>query len=453
LLVDRIGHALAVAKRDATTTAVLYADIDNFKLVNESLGHHAGDELLVQVARRLQDTLRAHGSGIRANGDTLARIGGDEFVVLCESLSAERHAIGIAERINSAFAPPFEVGNERLFARLSIGVALASSGATAASMIRDADAAMHQAKERGGARYEVFDADIRARVLNRIRRENDLRQALEGDQLRLYYQPIVSVLDESIVGAEALIRWEHPEQGLLAPAEFIPLAEETGLIVPIGSWVIERACAQLAEWHSSLGPSSPLHISVNVSPRQVTEDDLVSLITDLLEEHRLGAPQLILEVTESMLLTESSGSVAALGQLHDIGVRLALDDFGTGYSSLSYLRSFPFNVLKLDRSFISGLDHIAADVQIAAAVIEMARALAMTVIAEGVETLEQLEILRRLGCHLAQGFYFAAPIPEHEFSQLLAQADSRRRRLVKPAELLRAPRETVGAISVGAGRG
>ena len=418
-LLDRIDHALSVAKRVGMPIAVLYGDVDNFKLVNESLGHHVGDELLVQVSRRIQDAIRESDSLMRPRSDTLARIGGDEFVVLCECLTTERGAAAIADRITSALTQPFEVAGERLFVRLSIGIALATDGATAASLIRDADTAMHRAKERGGARYEVFDADIRARVVNRVRRENDLREALESEQLRLYYQPIVAVSDGALVGAEALMRWEHPEHGLLPPSEFIPLAEESGLIVPMGRWAIQRACAQLTQWQAVVGPSTPLHVSVNVSARQLAEDDLAVLIKPILEQGPLSASQLILEVTESILLSDANASVAALGRLDDLGVHLALDDFGTGYSSLSYLRFFPFKVLKLDRSFISGLDHVAADVQIAAAVIEMARALAMTVIAEGVETPEQLECIRRLGTHLAQGYHFAAPMPEHEFLRLL----------------------------------
>lgn len=418
-LLDRIGHALSVARRDSSTIAVLYCDVDNFKLVNDSLGHQAGDELLVQVSRRIQDALRHGDSLVRPRDDTVARIGADEFVVLCESLSAERDAAGIAERVIATAIPPFDLAGERLFVRLSVGVATPSAGATGASLIRDADTALHRAKERGGARYEVFDADIRTRVVNRIRRENDLREALESDQLCLYYQPIVAVPDGAIVGAEALMRWEHPQHGLLPPSEFITLAEASGLIVPMGRWAIQEACAQLTEWQSSLGAGSPFHVSVNVSARQVAEDDLTTLITETLQRYPINPSQLILEVTESILLSDTNASIATLGQLNDLGVRLALDDFGTGYSSLSYLRFFPFNVLKLDRSFISGLGHVPADMQIAAAVIEMARALAMTVIAEGVETPDQLEWIRRLGSHLAQGYHFAPPMPAREFSDLL----------------------------------
>jgi diguanylate cyclase (GGDEF)-like protein len=405
---------------------VLYADVDNFKLVNDSLGHQAGDELLVHIVRRLQDVLRGSDTVARVDRDTLARVGGDEFVVLCESLATERDAIGIAERITSTFSEPFEIAEQRLFVNLSIGIALTSISANPASLIRDADAAMYRAKERGGARYELFDPEIRARVLNRIHKENELRDAIELEQLHLLYQPIVSVLDGGVVGAEALLRWDHPQHGLVPPAEFIPLAEEGGLIVPFGRWVLEQAWAQLARWQTTLGSRSPLHVSVNVSARQLVDDDVVTVIAELLEQNALRPPQLILEVTESILLNDTDTRVAVLRQLQALGVRLALDDFGTGYSSLGYLRRLPFNALKLDRSFTSGLDRTATDPQITAAVIEMARALGMTVIAEGVETREQLECLRRLGCHFAQGYYFAAPMQADELSRLLHGASSDR---------------------------
>jgi diguanylate cyclase (GGDEF)-like protein/PAS domain S-box-containing protein len=426
LLFDRVGRALALADRHGSIAAVLYADIDNFTLVNNSFGHQVGDELLVHVARRLQDVLRGGGAAALLNGDTLARVDGDEFVVLCESLASERDAIGIAERINATVAEPFAIAGERLFVTLSIGIALTSASASPGSLIRDADAATHRAKERGGARYELFDPETRARMLNRIRKENELRDAIEHEQLRLFYQPIVSVLDGGIVGAEALLRWDHPQHGLLPPSEFIPLAEETGLIVPFGRWVLQQAWAQLARWHATLGFGSPLHVSVNVSARQLVDEELVRLVTELLKQNPLQPSQLVLEVTESILLNDTDTRVAVLRHLQALGLRLALDDFGTGYSSLGYLRRLPFNVLKLDRSFISGLDQTTTDPQIAAAVIEMARALRMTVVAEGVETHEQLDCLRRLGCHFAQGYHFAAPMPAEMLSLLLRDIASER---------------------------
>ncbi len=425
LVLDRIGHALALAHRHNSPAAVLYADIDNFKLVNDSFGHEVGDELLIAVARRLQDTLRASDTVARDERDFLARVGGDEFVILCESLSAERATIDIAERIRVSFAEPFLVADQRLHVRLSIGIALTSTSAVPSSLIRDADAAMHRAKERGGDRYELFDPKIRTRVLERIQKENELRDAIEADQLRLHYQPIVSVLDGGVVGVEALLRWEHPERGLVPPLEFIPLAEESGLIVPFGRWVLEHALEQLAVWQTSLGVVSPLRVAVNVSARQVIDDDLPKLIGALMERYAVKASQLVLEFTESVLLDETEACAEVLHDLRKLGVRLALDDFGTGYSSLAYLRRLPFDALKLDRSFISGLADTVTDAQITAAIVEMARALEMTVVAEGVEGEEQLECLRRLGCHYAQGFYFSPALPADELSVLLRRGSAK----------------------------
>ncbi len=422
LLLDRVGHALALARRHDSTAALLYANIDNFQLINDSFGHEVGDQLLICVARRLQDVLRSSDTVARVDRDILARVGGDEFVVLCESLSAERDAIDIAERIKADFDPPFQVAEESIFVRVSIGIALTSTSANPGSLIRDADTAMHRAKERGGDRYEVFDSEIRARVLDRIRNETELRGAIAADQLLLHYQPIVSVLDGGIVGAEALLRWNHPERGLVPPLDFIPLAEESGLIVPFGRWVLERALEQLVLWQTTLGAHCPLHVSVNISARQVMDDDLPALLSELLERYHVRPSQLMLEFTESILLEGTDGCVEVLRALRKLGVRLALDDFGTGYSSLAYLRRLPFDALKLDRSFIAGLADTVTDAQITAAVIEMARALEMTVIAEGVEAGDQLECLRRLGCHFAQGFYFARPKPPEDFSLLPRRA-------------------------------
>ncbi len=419
LLIDRIGHALSLAQRHSSLAALLYVDIDNFKLINDSFGHQVGDELLVQVVRRLQDVLRASDTLARFAQNTLARVGGDEFVVLCESLSSEHNAIDIAERIATALREPFALADERLFVQVSVGIALTGPGTTPGSLIRDADTALHRAKERGGSRSELFDPETRARVLDRVRKESELREAIQRDELRLFYQPIVSVLDGGIIGAEALLRWQHPERGLVLPADFIPLAEETGLIVPFGRWVLEQATAQLAQWTAKSGYRAPLRISVNVSARQLVEDDLVGFITGLFEARQLQPPQLTLEVTESILMKDTDERVGILKELQALGVRLALDDFGTGYSSLGYLRRLPFDVLKLDRSFISGLDQTSTDPHIAAAVIEVARALTMSVIAEGVERPEQLVCLRRLGCHYAQGFYFAEPLPEGEAAAMM----------------------------------
>jgi diguanylate cyclase (GGDEF)-like protein/PAS domain S-box-containing protein len=417
LLLDRVTHAVAVANRHGTVSALLNVDVDNFKLVNDGFGHPVGDELLVRVVRRLQGVLRASDTIARVGQETLARIGADEFVVLCEALSSEQDAVDIAERIGSVLAEPFAVADERFFVKVSIGIAVTGRGVTPWSLIRDADAAMHRAKERGGARYELFDAGTRGRVLDRMRRENELRDAIELEQLSLFYQPIVSVVDGGMVGVEALLRWQHPQHGLVPPANFIPLAEESGLIIPIGRWVLEQAWAQLAEWHATPGISAPLHVSVNVSARQLLDDNVANVVAELMELHPIKPSRLIVELTESSLMDDTDERVAVLDRLKALGVRLALDDFGTGYSSLGYLRRLPFDVLKLDRSFVSNLDQTTTDPQIAAAMIEMARALAMTVVAEGVETQEQHACLRRLGCHYAQGYYFASPMPADVFAE------------------------------------
>lgn len=418
LLVDRVEHALERAKRNSTRVAVLFVDLDNFKLVNDSLGHPAGDELLMDFADRLEHVTRAVDTAARLSGATVARLGGDEFVVLCEDLGDERDAIRIAERISSALDLPFVLQDGEVSVTASIGIAIAKGeDAAPDSLIRDADVALYRAKEGGRDRYELFDHAMRARVLDRLRVESDLRQAVGQDELRLFYQPIVSLSGDDIVGVEALIRWEHPKRGLVLPAEFIPIAEESGLIVTIGAWVLEEACRQSALWHTSHPEWPPLRTYVNVSARQLTSG-MVDLVAEILHATGADPSHLALEITESVLM-EQTGSADLLQSLRELGVWVALDDFGTGYSSLSYLQLFPLDVLKLDRSFVSGPDGEASNLRLVAATIEMGRALDMTMIAEGVETQEQLEQLRDLGCDLAQGYYFARPQPAEEVTELL----------------------------------
>jgi diguanylate cyclase (GGDEF)-like protein/PAS domain S-box-containing protein len=407
LLLDRLERALKRTERHGMRVAVLFMDIDDFKLINDGLGHQVGDELLVALSARLTRVLRS--------GDTLvARFGGDEFVVLCEDILEEEDAVRVAERVADAFSEPATIGDHELSVTASIGLAIGTAlDADATALVRDADAAMYRAKEQGRGRIELFDQAMHARVMRRLGAESELRRAIGNEELRLHYQPIVAVDDGVPVGVEALVRWQHPERGLVPPAEFISLAEETGLIVPLGRWVIAEACREAAQWQGRLS------VSVNLSTRQLADRELVGFVSERLSESGLPAGSLVLEITESVLMQEVDSFVDALRALKALGVRLGLDDFGTGYSSLGYLRRFPLDVLKLDRSFVSELgDESAAD-SIIAAVIDMARALGMRVIAEGVETAEQLAILRRLGCHLAQGYHFAAPMPPGALAEFL----------------------------------
>jgi diguanylate cyclase (GGDEF)-like protein len=421
LLLDRVKHSLERSRRMFATVAVLFLDLDNFKLVNDSLGHQVGDRLLVEVAARLEEVLRAIDTTARVGAETVARLGGDEFVILCEDLESDQDAIRIAERIAAALLSEFSVDRHKLSVTTSIGIALSSGdGASAESMIRDADVAMYRAKERGRNRYELFDERMRTRVRERLRIENDLRRALERDEFRLFYQPIVSVADGSIVAVEALLRWQHPERGLVEPDEFIGLAEDSSLIIPIGSWVLGEACRQSVRWTGPHYGWVPLKVSVNLSARQLTTG-LVHVVQTALQESEIAPASLGLELTESVLIEEADSPSDLLQALRSLGVRLILDDFGTGYASLSYLQNFPLDVVKLDRSFVANLDREAKDFKLVAATIDMARALGLDVIAEGVETEEQLRCLQRLGCPLAQGFYFSRPQPAEIVGGMLRQ--------------------------------
>jgi len=425
LLFDRLAHALAGAKRRGATVAVLFADLDNFRLVNESLGHQAGDDMLVELARRLGELTRRSDTMARIRQDTLVRFGGDEFVIVCEDIGSERDATAIADRIAAALSDASALAGEQIVVTASIGIALAAGDASPDAVVNEAEAAMHHAKERGRARYELFDPAIGERVFNRLHQESELRQAIEQRQLRLFYQPIVSVADGGLVGAEALVRWEHPERGLLAPAQFLSLAEETGMIVPLGRWVLQEACAQASRWQANRRCGLFFHISVNVSAHQLANNELSPLVTEVLAATELDPARLVLEITESVLLEEGRISVDLLGELRALGVRVSLDDFGSGYSSLSYLRRLPLDAVKLDRAFISALAETAVDRQIVAAIVQMARALSMTVVAEGVETVAQWACLRELGCHLAQGYYFARPMPAAQMTSLVEDASAR----------------------------
>jgi diguanylate cyclase (GGDEF)-like protein/PAS domain S-box-containing protein len=416
LFLDRLTHSLARRVPGGPRAAVMFLDIDNFKLINDSLGHDAGDRLLKGVGPRLADVLRV--------SDTVARFGGDEFVVLCEDAGDGRDALVLADRLQGALGEPFQLDGEEHFLTASIGVALATGRYEGPEeLMRDADAAMYSAKDRGRAQCEVFDDAMRNRAVGRLRMENSLRGAIERDELRAYYQPIVSVADGSITGLEALMRWRHDGLGPVSPIEFIPIAEDTGLIVPLGAWMLEEVCRQAALWKEELGIAPP-PVSVNLSPRQVAHAELVPTVAGALERNGLAGSQLALEITENVLISEAESPWNTLRALKKLGVTLMLDDFGTGYSSLSYLKRFPVDVLKIDRTFVDGLGSEAEDSAIVKAVVGMARALEMGVVAEGVETERQVQCLRELGCERAQGYFFGRPAEAAEITPLLRSADA-----------------------------
>jgi diguanylate cyclase (GGDEF)-like protein/PAS domain S-box-containing protein len=414
LFLDRLGQAAERQRRRRDTlTAVLVLDLDRFKLVNESLGHRAGDELLAAAAPRLRQAVRS--------SDTVARFSGDEFGILLEDIAGEQDAIDMAERIAGVFTRPFVLDGNEHFVTTSIGIALAEGGERAEDLLRDADAAMHRAKERGRARYELFDEALRGRAVSRLRVENDLRRALERAELVLHYQPLVSLRDRAMVSVEALVRWDHPERGRISPADFIPVAEENGLIEPIGRWVLEHACRQAAEWCRARPDAAPLTMSVNLSAAQVANRGLAETVSTALRVSGLDASCLALELTESMLVSDSEELSETLTALKALGVRLVLDDFGTGYSSLSYLTRLPLDALKVDRSFVDGLGTESRDTAVTEAIVAMSRALQLRVVGEGAETELQVAELARLGCDLVQGFHFSRPVPAEEITRMLAE--------------------------------
>jgi diguanylate cyclase (GGDEF)-like protein/PAS domain S-box-containing protein len=415
--VDSLGEALGRAAISGSPVGILFLDLDHFKLINDSLGHHAGDALLRAVAPRLRAHLRP--------GDVVARFGGDEFGILIDRLADEGEAIVIADRVAAAFAHPFSLDGVDHFVTASIGVAVSRASeertVNAELLIRDADAAMYRAKEGGRARCVLFDAEMRAGAMRRLEVERELRHALERDELALYYQPVVNLRSGEITGLEALVRWRHPERGLLDPAEFVSVAEDTGLIEPIGRWVQLRACRQALEWHQLRPDSRPLDVAVNLSARQVAHRDLPATVEEVLTRTGIDPVHLRLEITESVLVEESATAISSLQALSELGVRLVLDDFGTGSSSLAYLNRFPFHALKIDRSFVEALGIEQEATAIVEAIIGMARALSLEVIAEGVENEVQLAELRRLECDYAQGHHFHAAMPEREVSRLIAE--------------------------------
>ncbi|HVP03120.1 MAG TPA: EAL domain-containing protein [Solirubrobacteraceae bacterium] len=413
LLRDRLAQSLGRLGRHDGAIALLVLDLDGFKAVNDSLGHEAGDRLLVDVARRITDVLRS--------GDTAARFGGDEFVVLCEDVGGEHEAVNVAERIAVALSEPFAPtgGGEEIEIRASIGIALArGAGVRHETLLRDADSAMYRSKQRGVA-YEVFDDDMRRRASHRLGLEADLRRALEEGEFTLHYQPIFQLTSGSITGCESLLRWRHPNRGLVAPAEFLEVAEESGVMVPLGAWAIASAARQAALWGIDRREAGPVTVSINLSPRQVLHPDTVTVVASAIERSGVPAGAISLEFTEAAAMADLERAKRVLTALKNLGVGLAIDDFGTGHSSLRLLEQLPVDAIKIDRSFTNGMGESHEEAAIVAAIIGLAHAFGLTAIAEGVEQLAQVDRLRALGCDAAQGFYFARPQPSSELTGLL----------------------------------
>jgi diguanylate cyclase len=409
LLLDRLKLSLARHSRHGGLVAVMFVDLDRFKLVNDSLGHHVGDELLIAVAERLRATVR--------RTDTVARFGGDEFVVLCEDLGSEAEAAGIADHLLGLFAAPFPCAGGAHHLTASIGVALAATPhGTAETVLADADTAMYRAKERGKARWELFDDGMRVRVVERFETEHALHHATVSGQLRLHYQPIVELAAGRAVGAEALLRWEHPERGLLAPDQFLAVAEDTGQILEIGRWVLDEACRQARSWRDEGIVDEEWTMWVNISPVQLEQPNATDIVTAALQAHGLPPASLGLEITETAIIRDAEATVVDLHRLKGLGVRFAIDDFGTGFSSLSWLRRCPVDQLKIDSSFVRGVGSDPEDTAIVESCIALARALGYVAVAEGVESEEQAAVLRQMGCTLGQGIHLAPPRPAEDWA-------------------------------------
>jgi diguanylate cyclase (GGDEF)-like protein/PAS domain S-box-containing protein len=417
-LVNRIGQALLRTRRgkEGRKVGVLFMDLDGFKTINDSLGHKAGDGLLVAVAERLKNRLRPE--------DVLARFGGDEFAVLLEDTAGASEAMRVAQRIAESLREPFSVDDFQVSLSTSVGIALGSAHTNddPEGMLRKADAAMYRAKEQGPGRYAVYDPAMQARAHERLKLETELRRALEQEEFVLYYQPEVSLHDGKMMGFEALLRWQHPERGLLKPSAFVPIAEETDLIVPIGRWVLEEACQQAKRWEEEHPLASPMTMEVNLSSKQLRRQGLARTIEEALTRADLEAHTLALDITETILIKASEDDAQALEALKKMGIRLFLDDFGTGYSSLSYLKRFPVDRVKVDRSFVKGLGANATDTVLVRMIIDLCHTLGVEVLAEGVETSEQAALLKDMGCDMGQGYYFAGPIRGEELAEQLPKA-------------------------------
>jgi diguanylate cyclase (GGDEF)-like protein/PAS domain S-box-containing protein len=404
MFLDHLRLAIARrSRREALGFAVLYLDVDRFKVINDSLGHPIGDQLLIGLARRLENCLRP--------GDTVARLGGDEFILLVEDLHDESEAITVAERIQKQLQVPFDLSGREVFATVSTGIASSwTSYNDPEDIVRDADTAMYRAKQSGKARHELFDGEMHARATSVLQLETDLRHALERNEFTVHYQPIVGLDDFKLRGFEALVRWQHPQRGFVSPGDFIPIAEETGLIMQLGEWVLRESCMQMERWQTIFASDPPLFVAVNLSGKQFIQQDLIKNVARILEETKINAQCLKLEITESMVMDNVDQATEMLRQLRALGLKLSIDDFGTGYSSLSYLHRFPINTLKIDRSFVTRMADNNENREIVRTIVTLAQTLGMDVVAEGVETQEQLMMLRTLGCENGQGYFFSKPV-------------------------------------------
>jgi diguanylate cyclase (GGDEF)-like protein/PAS domain S-box-containing protein len=415
LFVDRLSHRIRHSRREKDRLfGVLFLDLDRFKLVNDSMGHSAGDQLLIETARRLEQAVRP--------GDTVARLGGDEFAVLLEDVIEPGAAVRVAERIQSSLKIAIKLENQEVVSTASIGIAMSQTGyEKAEDVLRDADTAMYRAKSEGRARHEVFDSAMHARAVSLLKIENELRQALEREEFRVFYMPIVSLATGRIDGFEALVRWQHPERGIIPPLDFMGVAEDAGLIIAIDRWVLRRACREVRDWQLKQPDGERLSVSVNLSAKQFHHKDLVDTIRGAITDSGLPGESLGIEITEGVLIDNTSTAGAMLDEMRKLGARIYLDDFGTGYSSLSYLQRFPIDAVKIDRSFVSRLGPKTEGHEIVQAIVTLAHNLGMRVIAEGIESSDQLALLRRLKCGYGQGWLFSKPIPHEEASELLMQ--------------------------------
>jgi diguanylate cyclase (GGDEF)-like protein len=404
LFTEQLARELDRAKKTGATTAVLFLDLDLFKVINDSLGHVVGDELLVAAGERICQSLD--------KGDLGARISGDEFTVLLPNLASRERAVEVSNRLLTAFGVPFTLGPHEVFTTASIGIAYSEPNDTPVNLIRHADIAMYQAKARGKARVEIFEPTMDVAAMRRLELETELRRAIDKGELRVYYQPEVEIESGALVGMEALVRWEHPDRGLISPSEFIAVAEETGLILPIGRWVMYEACRQAREWQQKYRPQLALMVSVNLSGKHFQQATLINEVAEVLKKTGIDPTSVILEITENVAMEGAETTIEILTRLKSLGVLLAIDDFGTGFSSLSYLKRFPVDLLKIDKSFVDGVALKGPDSAIVQAIIALGHALGLKVIAEGVETMEQVAELRALGSELGQGFYYSKPLSD-----------------------------------------